>query len=68
MSGEVLVTKGIPLTLRLSKGERNPVLNGLLALDRQARIVPIQHTALEVGDMVEAETSEKRGRRRATHA
>jgi len=32
MSGEVLVRQGVPLTLRLSKGEWNTFFNGLPAL------------------------------------
>jgi hypothetical protein len=30
MSGRIIATQGIPLTLRFSKGERNPLFNGLL--------------------------------------
>jgi hypothetical protein len=30
MSGRIIATPGIPLTLRFSKGERNPFFNGLL--------------------------------------
>jgi hypothetical protein len=31
MSGEVLMRQGVPLTLRLSKGEWNTFFNGLLS-------------------------------------
>jgi hypothetical protein len=32
MSGRTIATQGIPLTLRFSKGERNPFFNRLLGL------------------------------------